>query len=360
MWQPSPEAESRYLSDAAACRGLLRGGSKTFFAASLLLPQDMRNAATVLYGFCRQADDAIDLGDRKKAALDGLQLRLDRAYAGNPLDTPVDRALAHVVAKYRLPRTLPDALLEGMAWDAEGRQYQDLSGLLDYAARVAGTVGAMMAVLMGARSFEAVSRACDLGVAMQLSNIARDVGEDARAGRLYLPRDWMQEASLDPDAWLKAPSWGDELAEVVERILAVAESLYERAESGIAGLDLGYRPAIFAARHLYAEIGHEVARRNCDSISQRAVVSSSTKARLLCRALADALLQRPSSSAQPLAETRYLVRAVSDMPTFAPAAAAAEVRMPPWWQVSQRVERMIVILGEVDQGQEIERSLQGR
>ena len=147
---------------------------------------------------------------------------------------------------------------------------------------------------------------------------------------------------------------------MVERILAVAESLYERAESGIAGLDLGYRPAIFAARHLYAEIGHEVARRNCDSISQRAVVSSSTKARLLCRALADALLQRPSSSAQPLAETRYLVRAVSDMPTFAPAAAAAEVRMPPWWQVSQRVERMIVILGEVDQRQEIERSLQGR
>lgn len=356
MWQPSPEREQQYLDDAAACRSLLQGGSKTFFAASLLLPKDLRDAATVLYGFCRQVDDAIDLDDGKAAALEGLRERLDRAYGGVPLNTPVDRAFSHVVASYRMPRTLPDALLEGMAWDAEGRQYHDLSGLLDYATRVAGTVGAMMAVLMGARSFEAVSRACDLGVAMQLSNIARDVGEDARAGRLYLPRDWMLAAGLDPDAWLREPVWSEELAQVVERLLSVAEGLYARAESGIAGLDLGYRPAIFAARHLYAEIGEEVARRNCDSISQRAVVPSGRKAQLLCRALMDALVRRPSASVQPLEETRYLVRAVSDMPMATPAVASLDLGMPPWWQLGQRVERMIVILGEVDQRRQMGRS----
>ncbi len=99
-----------------------------------------------------------------------------------------------------------DALLEGFAWDAAGRRYDTLDDLLDYAARVAGAVGAMMAVLMGVRDPALLARACDLGVAMQLTNIARDVGEDARAGRLYLPLAWLREAGIDPDAFLADPA----------------------------------------------------------------------------------------------------------------------------------------------------------
>ena len=99
-----------------------------------------------------------------------------------------DRALAAVVAQHAIPRALPEFLIEGLAWDVEGRRYETLDELLAYAARVAAAVGAMMSLLMGVREPAALARACDLGVAMQLSNIARDVGEDARMGRLYLPR----------------------------------------------------------------------------------------------------------------------------------------------------------------------------
>ena len=103
------------------------------------------------------------------------------------------------------PAALPEALLEGLAWDAEGRSYETLDDLFDYAARVAGTVGVMMTLIMGVRSPEALARACDLGVAMQLTNIARDVGEDARMGRIYLPRQWLREAGVDAEAFLADP-----------------------------------------------------------------------------------------------------------------------------------------------------------
>ena len=99
-----------------------------------------------------------------------------------PVTAAEDRALAEVVERFGIPRSMPEALLEGLAWDASGREYHTLSELYDYAARVAGCVGAMMTLVMGTSDARAVARACDLGVAMQLTNIARDVGEDARMG----------------------------------------------------------------------------------------------------------------------------------------------------------------------------------
>ncbi len=215
--------------DLAACRLLLRQGSKSFFAASLLLPRHVREPATALYAFCRVADDAVDLSDDPAAAIDGLRLRLDAIYAGRPQDDPVDRALAAVAAHFALPRAHLDALLEGFLWDAEGRRYEDLAAVRAYGARVAGTVGVMMTLLMGERSPAALARACDLGIAMQLTNIARDVGEDARNGRLYLPADWLREAGVDPDGWLADPRPAPGVALVVERLLEEAARLYVRS-----------------------------------------------------------------------------------------------------------------------------------
>ena len=115
------------------------------------------------------------------------------------------RARARWCTATAIPRALLDALLEGFVWDAQGRRYETLEELHDYAARVAGTVGAMMALLMGARGPARWPAPATSGVAMQLTNIARDVGEDARDGRLYLPRAWLREAGIDADAWLRAP-----------------------------------------------------------------------------------------------------------------------------------------------------------
>ena len=141
----------------------------------------------------------------------------------------------------------------------------------------------MMAVLMGVRDVHALARACDLGAAMQLTNIARDVGEDARAGRLYLPLAWLREEGVDAEAFLAAPSFTPAIGRLVARLLAEADRLYAAGTRGIGALPLACRPGIGAARLLYAAIGDEVARRGHDSVASRAVVPTRTKLALLRR-----------------------------------------------------------------------------
>ncbi|MEM1268276.1 MAG: phytoene/squalene synthase family protein [Pseudomonadota bacterium] len=302
--------------DLEACAVAIRHGSKSFHAASRLLPPHVRAPALALYAFCRLADDAVDLGQDKYTAVERLAERLDAAYAGRPVDTPADRAFARMVEDHDMPRALPEALIEGFAWDAEERQYETLSDVRAYSARVAATVGAMMTVLMGVRDPHALARACDLGVAMQLTNIARDVGEDARAGRIYLPLAWMRDQGLDPDTFLAEPCHSRPLAQVVHRLLAEARRLYHRAETGIADLPLACRPAIFAARLIYAAIGTEVARADHDSITHRAHTGGWTKLRLAGEALGSAALTvaTPRAAARlapPLPETAFLVNAAA-------------------------------------------------
>lgn len=299
-----------YRVDMRHCRRVLRQGSRSFYAASLLLPAYYRSPATALYAFCRIADDAIDEGPAPvEEALAELHERLDRIYAGRPQPDPVDRELTNVVQRFEVPDTLPRALLEGFQWDHDGRRYETLSDLYGYAARVAGTVGVMMAVLMGVRSQDALARACELGVAMQLTNVARDVGEDARAGRLYLPQAWLRDAGINPDQWLADPKFTPELGELIERLLTAADRLYERSGAGIAQLPPRCRPGIFAARAIYREIGHELARRGLDSVSQRTVVGAKRKVNLLGEALWTAARHRATSNVPPLEETRFLVEA---------------------------------------------------
>jgi phytoene synthase len=298
-------------ADSAACREMIRTGSRSFFMASLLLPDGVREAAYALYGFCRLSDDAVDVEGGDADAVSRLHTRLDGIYGGNPAREPVDRALADAVSTFAIPRVLMDALLEGLAWDVSGRTYDSLSDVYDYAARVAGSVGAMMAALMGARSPDLVARACDLGVAMQLTNIARDVGEDARNGRLYLPRDWMREAGVDPQAWLADPVYTPEIGAVVLRLLGAADALYRRADAGIARLDPAFRPAIFSARRLYAEIGVLLEARGLNSVARRTSVSFARKAWLVTQVLGSASSVETNGACDPpLEETRFLVEAV--------------------------------------------------
>ena len=321
-------------ADRAACEALLRHGSRTFFAASHLLPRRVREPATALYAFCRLADDAVDLddligrdptGQDRLATLARLRERMERAYRGTPLPLPADRAFADTVHRFAIPHALPAALIEGLAWDAAARRTETLSDLHAYAARVAGTVGVMMAVIMGVRDREALARACDLGAAMQMTNIARDVGEDARAGRLYLPRTWMREAGLDPDEWLAAPVFSPALGTVIRRLLDEADRLYRAGEAGIADLPRSCRPGIRAARFLYAAIGDEVARHGLDSVSRRAVVSGPRKVRLLLRSAVPAKRGHLARAAMP--EARFLVEAVAPVtPPSRPRTVRDQVR----------------------------------
>lgn len=275
-------------SAEAELEATLRAGSKSFHLASLLLPRRVRTPTLALYAFCRHADDAVDdapSDDGARRAVDGLRARLERVYASRSLDTLVERAFASVVERFAIPRAIPDALVEGMAWDAEGRRYESIDDVRAYGMRVAGTVGLMMTLVMGRRDPRVLARACDLGVAMQLTNIARDVGEDARRGRLYLPAAWLAEAGVDREGFLAHPRPSEGVRAVVARLLGEADGLYARADEGIGHLPRDCRTSIRAARLVYAAIGDVVRREGFDSVSSRAVVPLPRKLWLVLRAL---------------------------------------------------------------------------
>jgi 15-cis-phytoene synthase len=308
-------------ADLAACHAAIRTGSLSFHAASKLLPKAVRDPALALYAFCRIADDAVDEGDDKAGAVLTLRDRLDLVYAGRPRNAAADRAFAAVVEGFDMPRALPDALLEGLAWDAVGRRYDDLSGVLSYSARVAAAVGAMMCVLMRVRDADALARACDLGLAMQLTNIARDVGEDAREGRLFLPQDWLWAEGVDPAAFLADPQPTPAIARVTKRLLAQADKLYHRSEAGVAALPIGCRPGIFAARHIYAGIGTVLARNSHNNITHRARTGTARKLGWLTLAIArsavSAVLPRAAVlHAAPAPEVVFLVNAAARAQTY--------------------------------------------
>ncbi|MBE7245973.1 MAG: phytoene/squalene synthase family protein [Actinomycetospora chiangmaiensis] len=333
--------DSSPAGDRAACRIAIRAGSKSFHAAGLLLPRAVREPAHGLYAFCRVADDLVDGTDDaagRAVAVVRLRERIRRAYAGNPADAAADRSFAEIVAAYGIPEALPLALVEGLEWDAHGRFYRDIGELHAYAARVAGSVGAMMTLVMGVREPDALARACDLGAAMQLTNIARDVGEDARMGRLYLPLDWLAEAGIDGQAFLADPRPSPALAGVIARLLAEADTLYRRAEAGIAALPPRCRPAIRAASRIYQGIGREVARNGYDSVTRRARVGGWAK---LDHALG-ALFARPAMDkigAPPLAQTAFLVAAVAALPV--PVTTRG---LPSWWDLRGRVLHVLDLI----------------
>ncbi len=285
--------------DLAHCRMMIKQGSKSFHLAALLLPNIYRQHARALYGFCRMADDLVDEANVPQQAVDQLTNRLDAIYAGAPFDDPTDRAFADVVLKFAIPRAVPDALIEGFAWDAKGRHYETLTDVTAYGVRVAGTVGVMMSLIMGERRPEALARAIDLGVAMQFSNIARDVEEDQHMGRVYLPATWLKEA---PE-------------KAATRLVLQAEEIYERAASGIAMLPRACRASINAARLLYREIGLVAQKQNHVG---RAVVPLARKLRLVT----DGVVKTPWLNAQHhapcLPEGQFLVDAVAQGAAPAP------------------------------------------
>jgi phytoene synthase len=281
-------------SDLVACEQILKEGSKSFHFASRLLPARLRGPTAAMYSFCRITDSIVDADGASTRDLESLVARLDGIYAGEPADEPVDRAFSKVVSRYGIPRAIPDALLEGFEWDLGARDYGDLPELYEYCVRVGSTVGLMMSLLMDVRSADTLARAADLGVAMQLTNIARDVGEDAGRGRFYLPRDWIGGSDDEIEAWLRSPVPSDSMREGVRRLLACADAVYARAGSGIEWLPADCRLAIRSALLMYENIGTEIRRAGYDSVTRRAYTSLPRKLTLLYRAA------RPSRSSTRL------------------------------------------------------------
>ncbi|MEO1113235.1 MAG: phytoene/squalene synthase family protein [Pseudomonadota bacterium] len=275
---------SRYKSDLNACTASIRKGSKSFHLASLLLPPETRKAAVALYAFCRHSDDLIDDPRSDRQALEQLRQRLDLIYQGTPADYPCDRALQKTVSDYAIPKCIPAALLDGFEMDIAKRHYQTLEDVKEYATGVAATVGLMMSLLMRTGEPQHLARAADLGIAMQLTNIARDVGEDARNGRIYLPADWLEQYGINPETFLVSPRFSPELGEVTKRLLQEAAHHYRLGHAGISALPPDCRHAIRSAALIYEEIGTEIAANGYDSVTQRAHTGLMRKVSLLAAA----------------------------------------------------------------------------
>jgi phytoene synthase len=288
LQEPSPEQ-------------VLSRNSKSFSLAGKLLPRDGRADAAVLYAWCRRADDAVDTGpnETRAARLAELRRELRSVYEGATQSDPLSAAFQDLVGRRAIPESYPRALLDGMETDLGEVRLRTVSDLTLYAYRVAGVVGLMMCHVLGLRDQRALTNAAHLGIAMQITNICRDVQEDWDRRRLYLPAELLNEVGLG--------ALGDELerelssvhrerlARTIERLLALADSYYRSADRGLFALPGRAAWAIRSARLIYAAIGTELRRRGNDVFAGRAIVPLWKKLCLTALAAARELAARSRS-----------------------------------------------------------------
>lgn len=288
---------SRDAIVATARESIVRG-SRSFAAASRLFARPTRERAWLLYAWCRACDDLADGQDHGHGmrVLDDAQDRLarlramtDAALAGEWVGDPAFDALRIVAAETRLPHHMAHDLIAGFQMDADDWRPTTQDDLIQYCYHVAGVVGCMMAVVMGVDPADAATldRACDLGLAFQLSNIARDVGEDASVGRCYLPIDWLAEQGLEV-ATLMAPEHRERLAVLGGRLAALAAHYEASARYGTPALDFRSAWAVLAAAGIYGDIGREVARRGGAAWDRRVSTSGRDKLGWIARSWGEA------------------------------------------------------------------------
>jgi phytoene synthase len=289
-------ADRAALVEAAAAT--IARGSQSFAMASRLFDRTTRERAWLLYAWCRICDDMVDgqdLGhgmatpDDAPARLAELRVQTDRALAGRTSE-PAFAGLGLVADECRIPHVLIHDHLAGFAADAAGWRPPTEQDLLRYCYQVAGVVGCMMAIIMGVdpNDRDTLDRACDLGIAFQLSNIARDIREDAENGRCYIPADWLAAAGLT-EADLRRDAQAPALAPIAARLVEIADRHEASARIGAARLRFRCRWAVLAAAGIYGGIGREVVRRGERAWDGRVSTAGTTKIRLAAEAFALAL-----------------------------------------------------------------------
>jgi len=272
---PHQVKADRALLDLAYdhCADVTRFYSKTFYLASGLLPRDKRRAARALYAFCRVTDDLVDRNDGADALdlLGKWQVKVSSHHPdGSDL---VALAWADTRARYSIPAGYAEQLIQGVARDINPQRYSRFADLAEYSYGVASTVGLMAMYIIGFESEEAVPYAVKLGVALQLTNILRDIGEDWQAGRLYLPQEELELFGLnetDIDAEVGDKRW----QAFMDFQIARNRQLYDEAEAGISMLNPDGRFAIAAAAGLYRAILDDIEARQGNVFRYRAHVST--------------------------------------------------------------------------------------
>ena len=289
--------------DSVAAHGhaSIKKGSKSFALASRVFPPALRDDASMLYAWCRYCDDVIDgqemghgqIEDYKTGQgerLEDLRAQTRAALAGTPMDNPIFEGVARVFKTHDIPHIHAEELLKGFEMDAQDRVYKTVDDILDYSYHVAGVVGVMMAYLMGVRDAPTLDRASDLGLAFQLTNIARDVIDDAEADRVFVPQDLLEKhgAPIDAASLTDKAHWAAVHKAACEQ-LDIAEAYYASARVGIKELPFRCAWAISAALKVYREIGETLRARGPNAWEQRVSASSGRKMWLAVTAVGPAM-----------------------------------------------------------------------
>ncbi|HYX39724.1 MAG TPA: phytoene/squalene synthase family protein [Oligoflexus sp.] len=266
----------------------MQKGSLSFSFASRIFAKKIRSRVVRLYAWCRYVDNRVD-GLPPAASLEQRQRLLaelgEESFQMPPpaLLHPAMAAFRDVRQEVKFPEDHARDLIQGMAMDLDQVQYQSEEQLLLYCYRVAGVVGLMMSHMMGAASEAAHTHAVNLGIAMQLTNISRDIAEDAAMGRIYLPRVWLEKAGIPEGANIMHPVYRPALIAVVDRTLRLADRYYQSGDAGLQYLPLRCALAVAIAREVYAAIGDEVRRKQGQAWDQRVWIPWSRKLRVALR-----------------------------------------------------------------------------
>lgn len=288
----------------------IKHGSQSFSAAARLFDEETRERAWLLYAWCRQCDDIADnqvqggpLGDQSDLE-DRLALIREltaKAFQGEPTGDPAFDALGVVAEECGLTPAMAEDVIAGFALDAEDWRPRSEADMMRYCYHVAGAVGVMMAVVMGVdpADQDTLDRANDLGLAFQLSNIARDIVEDDAAGRCYLPLEWLVEQDIEPGQHTK-PHHREELAEMAARLVALVEKHEAAARVGAERLPFRSRWAVLSAARIYGAIGRKVRKRGTEAWNTRTYVPRAEKALYGMRAFLSAIINREKHPDGPI------------------------------------------------------------
>ncbi|KAF7074272.1 hypothetical protein CFC21_079169 [Triticum aestivum] len=285
------------------CGAVCKEYAKTFYLATQLMTPERRRAIWAIYVWCRRTDELVDgpnAAHTSALALDRWESRLDGVFAGRPYDM-LDAALADAVAAFPAVDERPFRdMVQGMRMDLAKSRYATFDELYLYCYRVAGTVGLMTVPVMGVSpgsqaGVETVyAGALALGVANQLTNILRDVGEDARRGRIYLPQDELATAGIS-EADIFAGRVTVEWRSFMKGQIARARAYFQQAEQGAAELNQESRWPVWASLLLYRQILDEIEANGYDNFSKRAYVPKAKKLAALPKAYLRSLMPPPSS-----------------------------------------------------------------
>lgn len=290
------EIEDEKLMKAYShCRAITRHHAKTFYMATRFLPNHKQRSIFAIYGLCRYLDDLVDEGEdlmfQKKIShleiiekLDVFKAKLVSTYNGLEQHDPILTAFADTLNRFHISIDLPLLLMEGVKMDLVKSRYDSFAELYDYSYKVASVVGLMTSEVFGYTNKDAVKHAVDLGIAMQLTNILRDVGEDLDRNRIYLPKEDLERFNISEED-LFSRQVSDNFIRLMKYQIGRTREYYASADQGIPMLNRDSRLPVGLARENYSRILNKIEENGYDVFSSRAFLNSTEKLSMVPRVM---------------------------------------------------------------------------